>query len=99
MMDFAQAMGVWVDEVIRAQHPRWLTKIGEHNTWWSRLFAFSFVKLSGYTVKQKRNHSMMSGKGFRPGRGRTMLSTIDCELTKWGRVVAKRTFPVNVRVD
>lgn len=98
MIKIDRDIALWCDQVIRERHSRWSRRPAEHNNVLSRIYAYLFVKLNGYSSKRQRHQTMHGGKGFRKGSQPVFLSGITCELKKWGKVIATKRFPVNIRV-
>lgn len=91
-------IALWCDQVIRDRHTGWSRRLAEHSNVWSRIYAYLFVKLNGYSSKRQRHQSMLGGKGFRKGSQPVYLTAISCDMSKWGKVIASKRFPINVRV-
>lgn len=92
-------IALWIESLIKERHPGWIRTLGEHNNWASRIYAFLFINFNGYTNVRKRHHIMLGGNGFRKGHEKTYLSAIECELKKWGKVIASKRFPVNIKIN
>ncbi len=85
----------WVDRII--------VKVVEYNKYGmiGRLFHFcveyfyisKFLKIR---IQRSRHNTFLGGKGYRPGMQKTRLDAISTIVTKRGKEIAKRQFPIGI---
>jgi hypothetical protein len=67
---------IWMDAIIRAEWPRWITYLAEKDGFMAHLLRVFVARFSGLEIVRGRNFASNTPKtGFRPGRGKK--ETID----------------------
>ena len=61
---------IWMDAIIRAEWPRWITYLAEKDGFMAHLLRVFVARFSGLEIVRGRNFATHTpSKGFRPGRG------------------------------
>ena len=90
---------LWIEQEIVSRHPGWILRPGRSRKILARIYAQIFIVFAGYSITRSHSQSMHMGKGFRQGSPRAYISSINCKMKRWGKEIAQKSFPANIRIN